>query len=163
MKTQAHQNVRGMKFEDNLLGHYTNKRQAQSYPTDWAYIHVLFEKLPNGKIESWSWHDYLGKKQAYRRSIHKLIYEDDHVILRTFNRESEVKCCDLIFRYNDGWWESDISRCEIPEKNISLETYIKFNGTEYFSRDAAYSIETNEFLWGKKKEQGEFHFFKHDK
>jgi hypothetical protein len=85
------------------------------------------------------------------------------LILRTFNRESEVKYCDLIFRYNDGWWESDISRCEIPEKNISLETYIKFNGTEYFSRDAAYSIETNEFLWGKKKEQGEFHFFKHDK
>ena len=163
MRIQVHQNVRGMKFENDLLGHYTNKRQAQSYPTDWAYIHVLFEKLPNGKIESWSWHDYLGKKKAYRRSIHKLIESDDHIVLRTYNRESEVKYCDLIFEYKNGWWESRYNKCVIPEKNMHLETYIKFNGSEYFSRDAAFNIETGDFLWGKKKEQGEFHFIKLNK
>ena len=144
-------------FKTKLLGLYNNQRQAFNYPQDWANIFVDFVENSDGDIESKSWYVYEGSDNPYKKTLFKLESDSDRVIANLYD---EIKVGELVFEFTEGYWIGEDNNFQISSKNIRIETIIKFDGVNYYSRDAGYSLDTNEFLWGKKEHEGMFHFNK---
>lgn len=142
-------------FKESLLGHYSNKDQAWANPSKWSYVHLLFEESSDGFIYSYSWYDYLSKNQAYRTSKHTIEQQGDLILLNTYTKLNTN--CPIAFSYSDGYWNGICYECIIDD-NAYLTTQVKFNGSEYYTRDGAYDRNTHQFLWGKKKTEPMFHF-----
>jgi hypothetical protein len=147
-------------FKNKLLGIYHNRTQAFSYPQKWAYINVSFEEVCENEIRSDSWYFIKSRNEPYRSSLLKLKESGDQVIMTPINRITDTESCDIIFSYMDNYWVGENLKCIIPKKEIYVSTSLKFDGVNYFSRDAGYDLKTNKFLWGKKSEEGYFHFIK---
>ena len=149
-----------MDFKSKLIGLYDNKSQAFSYPTIWAHVCVSFEENEDGKILSKSWYEAESPDKPYRYSILELCVSNDNVVMIPYNNITNTKSCEIIFEYKDDYWIGSNNKCVIPKRNEYVSTFIKFDGHNYFSRDAGYNLDTDEFVWGKSKQDGEFHFIK---
>jgi hypothetical protein len=146
-------------FKSDLLGLYHNRFQAYSDPSNWAFICVKYY-LEDFKLKSKSWHHTYGEQSAYRIFTHDLTLSGDSVVMSNYNEIENEKSCDLIFSRSEDWWVSNNSVCLLQNKDMYVKTFVKFNGIEYHSRDAGYSVISNEFLWGKEASDGEFIFVK---
>lgn len=142
-------------FISLLLGHYSNKDQAWSNPSKWSYVHILFELLPDGHIQSKSWYDYQSSQNPYRQSLHTVTEERGFILLNTHTKMNGV--CSMEFKKNDNVWSGICYDCPINDKEY-LTTEVKFDGMNYYSREGAYDMSTHLFLWGKKKSEPMFHF-----
>ena len=59
-------------FENSLLGKYNNFRQAQSSPTLFSQIEIIWEKTDGGlHSKQWYRHD---PKTPYREGYHRVIH-----------------------------------------------------------------------------------------
>jgi hypothetical protein len=132
-------------FKEKLIGLYHNRNQAYSHPQQWAHIYVEFKEIDNGDIHSKSWYAVEKPSNPYRETVLK-IKESGKVI--------------IVFEKYGHYWIGENLRCVIPRKNIYVSTSLKFDGKNYFSRDAGYDLESNKFLWGKDVKDGHFHFIK---
>jgi hypothetical protein len=144
-------------FIERLIGFYDNQEQAFYDPSRWAHIGVKFE-LDGELIRSKSWLLVDGEDNPYRQSYHRVYPEGEQVRMENYNQKTDERASDLLFVRDGDYWIADEARCEIPRKNIYVSTYVKFNGKEYYSRDAGYDLETGEYLWGKRDTDGEFIF-----
>lgn len=144
-------------FIKKLLGFYDNQDQAFYSPTEWSHIGVKFE-LDDDWVKSKSWLLVNGEENPYRQSYHKVFACDSGIRMETYSHETNEKASDLIFKLVGDYWISDETVLEIPQKNIYIVTFIKFNGQEYHSRDAGYDLQTGNHLWGKRDIDGEFIF-----
>ena len=52
-------------FEELLYGHYRNKLQAQSNPSQWPQIDIRIWQTSSGVFESKSWYKYKGEQAPY--------------------------------------------------------------------------------------------------
>jgi len=147
-------------FKSKLLGYYDNQTQAFSCPAQWAQICVMFEEIDNGKILAKNWYKVGGPDKTYLSSTLDLKESDGNVIVTPHNNITNTKSCEVVFKYEDGYWIGQNDKCIIPNKNEYFSTFVKFDGINYYSRDAGYNLDTNEFLWGKNPSEGEFHFIK---
>jgi len=143
-------------FKHTLLGTYHNQQQAYSDPTLWAHIYLTFEERGDD-IYSKSWYAIESPKNPYRQNLLKLRQEDDQVIITSIDALTGVESHKIPFEYLEGYWVG-YSNCVILDRNQYISTFIRFNGENYFSRDAGYDLKTHQFLWGK--EDDEFHFLK---
>ena len=67
-------------FEKYLLGHWSNKAQAQSDPQNFASLNIV-EKIEDG-YESMNYKRCRGAYDPYRRKYHKLeIVSDTEIIM----------------------------------------------------------------------------------
>lgn len=144
-------------FKTKLLGLYNNQRQAFNQPQHWANIFVDFVENSDGDIESKSWYVYEGSDNPYKKTVFRLESDFDRVVANLYD---ETKVGELVFEFIDYHWIGEDKNFVIPNKNIRIETIIKFDGMNYYSRDAGYQLDTNEFLWGKEEHEGMFHFIK---
>ena len=147
-------------FKSKLLGLYNNQRQAFNQPQHWANIFVDFIENSDGDIESKSWYVYEGSNNPYKKAVFRLKSDSDRVIANLYDGTSLSKVGELVFKFTEGYWIGKDNNFHIPSKNIRIETIIKFDGVNYYSRDAGYELDTNEFLWGKEEHEGTFHFVK---
>jgi hypothetical protein len=146
-------------FKQKILGLYHNRIQAYTYPRDWAHIFIEFSELDKNKLFSKSWYAIESSFDPYKEVILNL-YELDHkVLVKTYDKNNSP-LFDIEFDYVDGYWIGENDRGEIVDKNIYISTNVKFDGKNYFSRDSGHDIATGEFLWGKMKNEGMFHFIK---
>lgn len=147
-------------FKTKLLGLYNNQRQAFNHPQHWANIFVDFVENSDGDIESKSWYVYEGSDKPYKKVLFKLKEVDDKVIVDVYQGNNLYKVSTVEFTFNDSFWFGENKRYELPNKGIYMSTTVKFDGTNYYSRDAGYRSDTNTFLWGKQEHEGMFHFIK---
>jgi len=147
-------------FKVKLIGSYSNQEQAFNNPTLWAHIHIKFEELPDGMLYSKSWYDIDGEEKPYRATTLELSVSGENVIMTPYNNLTNMKDCEIVFEYVNNSWIGINDNCIISEKNSYISSFLKFDGINYYSRDAGYDIDSNEFLWGKTKQDGEFHFIK---
>jgi len=147
-------------FKSKLLGLYDNQTQAFTYPALWEQICILFEENEDGTLLSKSWYKVESSDNPYRSSVLELYASDDNVVMIPYNNITNTKSCEIVFEYKDNYWIGSNDRCLIPKRNEYVSTFIKFDGTNYFSRDAGYNLDTDQFVWGKSKQDGEFHFIK---
>lgn len=147
-------------FKTKLLGLYNNQRQAFNHPQQWANIFVDFVENSDGDIESKSWYVYEGSQNPYKKVLFKLKEVDDKVIVDVYQGNNLYKVSTVEFTFNDSFWFGENKRYELPNKGIYMSTTVKFDGTNYYSRDAGYRSDTNTFLWGKQEHEGMFHFIK---
>ena len=146
-------------FKNKLLGIYHNRIQAYNYPRDWAYIFIEFTQLNNSNVLSKSWYAIEGYGNPYKEVVLSFYENDDSIIVKTWDK-NDNPLFDVEFNYLDGYWIGENDRCEMENKNHYISTSVKFDGKNYFSRDSGHDILTDEFLWGKRKSEGMFHFIK---
>ena len=144
-------------FKQKLIGTYHNQQQAYNNPVLWAHIYVSFEEQDDG-IFSKSWYAIEHPDNPYRRSLLKLREENNQIIVTSINLVTNTESCEISFERIGEHWVGYNQKCIIPDRNQYISTSVRFDGTNYFSRDAGYDLGTNQFLWGK--EDGEFHFIK---
>ena len=150
------------KFKSDLIGTYNNQAQAFSDPSSWANICVRFTDDSSYSINSKSWYVVDGEDSPYKNSILKLSTMNDCVIMSTSIDNDNIKFADIIFEYKDNFWLGENLKCIIPNKNFYTSTSVKFDGINYYSRDAGYNLDTDKKIWGKSPEEGMFHFIKRD-
>lgn len=147
-------------FKEKLIGTYHNRNQAYSHPQQWAHIYVEFKETVDQKIYSKSWYAVEDPNKPYRDTLLKLKEEGKTIIVTPLNIITNVESCDIIFEKYGEYWIGENEKCIIPDKETYVSTSLKFDGKNYFSRDAGYDLKTNKFLWGKDKHEGHFHFIK---
>lgn len=147
-------------FKTKILGLYHNRNQAYTYPQLWAHIFIKFEETQNGDIFSKSWYAIENEDSPYKKTILKLKENNNKIIVTPYNADNNSKTCDIEFLYDGQYWIGENDHCQLTDKNVYISTSIKFDGVNYFSRDAGYNSQTNDFLWGKQKHEGMFHFIK---
>ena len=147
-------------FKEKLIGLYHNRNQAYSHPQQWAHIYVEFKEIDNGDIHSKSWYAVEKPSNPYRETVLKIKESGKVIIVTPINRQTNTESCDIVFEKYGHYWIGENLRCVIPRKNIYVSTSLKFDGKNYFSRDAGYDLESNKFLWGKDVKDGHFHFIK---
>ena len=147
-------------FKTKLIGNYSNQQQAFNNPPLWAHIHIRFEELPDGMLYSKSWYDIEGENNPYRATTLELSVSGENIIMTPYNNLTNTKACEIVFEYVNNSWIGINDKCIIPKRNAYVSTFLKFDGINYYSRDAGYDLDSNEFLWGKTKLDGEFHFIK---
>jgi len=150
-------------FELLLEGHYRNKMQAFSNPVKWPQIDITWTVTGYNTIESKSWYKYRGEDNPYRHTRHTWQKMSDKcIVFETFNLLDNTPTCPYIYKWDGEWWNGHI-KGECVHKNTRLVSTSRFNGIEYRSLDSGYNLETGDFLWGKKPEEGEFIFKRLDK
>jgi hypothetical protein len=145
-------------FEELIVGHYRNQRQAMSNPAKWPQIDIRIISVGYGLLESKSWYKYKGEKNSYKHFQHHWEYiTDDVVTFTTKNLLYEADSCPYIWKWDGEWWRGT-TEGECIHKDTRVISRARFNGDEYRSLDTGYDIDTNTFKWGKEPTDGEFEF-----
>lgn len=147
-------------FKYKFLGLYNNQKQAFNYPQQWANIFTEFVENSDGTINGKSWYVYEGSDKPYKKALFKLEEDGNKIIANIYQGNNLYKITDIEFNFDGNFWIGENRRYELPNKGIYMSTTMKFDGTNYYSRDAAYKSDTNTFLWGKQESEGMFHFIK---
>ena len=145
-------------FEDMILGHYKNKRQAMSNPSVWPQINILYTKIKPNVLELKQWYNYQGEDNPYRHYHLHCEYLDEYsVITKAINQTTLEAGCNLAWGYYGGWWFGQVHE-ECILRDTKVISNIQFNREVYRSLDTGYNIETGKFSWGKLPEEGMFEF-----
>ena len=147
-------------FKAKLIGNYSNQQQAFNNQPLWAHIYIRFEELPDGMLYSKSWYAIEGEEKPYQATTLELSVSGENVIMTPYNNLTNTKECKIVFEYVNDYWIGINDKWIISEKNVYISTFMKFDGINYYSRDAGYHLDSNQYLWGKTKQDGEFHFIK---
>ena len=141
-----------------IQGKYENKKQAQTNPSLWPHIIIRNSLVEDGIVELKSWYKYKGESDPY--GVFHLSYrydEDGNCHTTSLNTITGEHACDWHWGFFDGWWWGEPSR-DCVLNNSLVKSHVRFNGTEYRSRDTGLDLVTKEFKWGKSEEEGEFMF-----
>jgi hypothetical protein len=127
-------------FEDYLLGLYDNIQQAQSYPTEFAQVYILWEKIDDG-YHSKQWYRRDGASKPYRERNYKITeISDIEVILENYNLDwTRCETCDMIFKYDGQTWHGKLlgNDCIVRE-NVRVVSEVRLTQTGLESRDQGY-------------------------
>lgn len=136
-----------MKFE-SIIGQYLNKKQAFSYPSQYAMIRIVYKDLGNNKLHSQNWYEYqYPKGKPYRQEYHKYEYiSQNEVAFQSYNMNWEHNC-DYIFNYTNGFWVATACK-ECIVKDIRIVSEVKFNEYQYIAKDAGYNSD-GKLVFGK--------------
>ena len=145
-------------FESMIVGHYRNKKQAQSNPTKWPQINILYTKIDDLVLELKQWYNYQGEDAPYRHYHLTLEHLDEHtVITHAHNLQTDEPGCNLHWGYFNGWWFGEVQD-ECVLRNTKVISNIEFDGKVYRSLDTGYYVDTGKFAWGKTPDEGMFQF-----
>ncbi len=166
------------KFKELIEGTFNNRKQAFSYPSQYAQITIIHKLLDNGMI--YGEQAYTVRNQApYRQFVLKVIQEED--TLRVINHklkdpskflgfqnldeltEDQIEVnpgCDNIFVEKDGIFYGKIEGCDCYVNWNGQDTYLftecELSDTYYYVIDKGLSKETGKRVWGS--EYGMFKF-----
>ena len=151
-----------MKFED-VVGHYRNRDQAFSNPSQWPQIDIRITEPSYGIILAKSWYQYKGEDDPYNYIKYNWERMDENIIYtKTHNIITDTPSCPFIWTWDGVWWNGNPDG-ECIQGNTRMVSKIRFNGKEYRAIDTCYDLETGKFLWGKEEAEGEFRFTRLDK
>jgi hypothetical protein len=135
-------------FETYLLGLYNNKRQAQSYPTEYSQVFILWEKIDGG-YHSKQWYRRDGHEKPYREKYHKLVeVSETEVIMQNYHLDwTRHEDCDMIFTYDGKRWHGKLIGDNCTAKGYKVVAEIHLTGPGLESRDKGLD-ENGKLMWG---------------
>lgn len=127
-------------FESYLLGLYDNIQQAQSHPTEFAQIFILWERIDDA-YHSKQWYRRDGPNKPYRERYHKLVeLSETRVVVQNYHLDwTRCESCDMIFKFEGHEWHGQLigNDC-IVRGNVRVKSEIKLTKTGLESRDQGY-------------------------
>ena len=136
-------------FESYLLGYYDNWQQAQSNPTAFSQVCVIWEKVEGG-YHSKQWYRRESHK-PYRERYHKVrVIDETHVIVENYYLDW-TKCgeCDMMFTFFNNQWDGKLigKDCIVRgNARVTSEVHLTKKGLE--SRDQGFDEEGNKVFGG---------------
>ena len=148
---------------NNVVGHYRNRDQAFSNPSQWPQIDIRITEPSYGIILAKSWYKYKGEDDPYNYIQYNWERMDENIIYtKTHNINTDTPSCPFIWTWDGVWWCCN-NDGECIQGNTRMVSKIRFNGEEYRAIDTGYDLETGKFRWGKEEAEGEFRFTRLDK
>jgi len=143
-----------MKLEDCLLGHWTNKHQAQSDPTNWVSVEVVWKKHEEG-YQSCNYKRRDGPDFPYRKKNHKFVYlSDTEVLVQNYHLDwTRHEDCDIIFKYDGKAWHGEIAspgKCR-GYRGDEVISEIHAYGDKLHTCDRGIDLETGKMVWGSNE------------
>ncbi len=138
-----------MRIDDYLLGHWSNKHQAQSCPHQYSQVEVIWEKVDDG-YHSKNFYTVDGSHNPYREKYHKAIQiSDTEVHFQNYDLDwTRSNKCDMIFKYDGQYWHGKLGGDECTGvRGYRIFSEIHLFGEKLHSRDRGYN-EENEMMWG---------------
>ncbi len=140
-----------MRIEDCLLGHWSNKAQAQSNPLEFVSVEVIWKEVEGG-FESMNYKRSKGPNDPYRRKNHRLeIISDTEVIMQNYHLDwTRHEECDMIFTFDGHAWHGSLigDKCT-GVRGHRVVSEIHLYGNKLHSMDQGYNSE-GEMMWGSE-------------
>lgn len=136
-------------FLSCLLGQWSNKDQAYSDPTKYAWILVSWEDVGDGKYLSKQWYHHEGEQKPYRERINTLCETGSSIILQNWNPDgTRNDKCDIIVTFEDGRWKGQNLGQDCIVRGAILQSEFILSENLLMTRDAGYL--NNKMIWGSK-------------
>lgn len=150
--TQRVTNVGSTKIDRYLLGHWTNKRQAQNAPHQFSQIETIWEKIDGG-YHSKTFYSSNGEHNPYRERYHKaVVISDTEIHFQNFDLDwTRADKCDMIFKFDGTQWHGSLGGDECTGvRGHRIVSEIHLSGDKLHSMDKGYHLETGEMMWGSE-------------
>jgi len=150
-------------FCEYFEGTFNNKMQAMSYPTKFAMIELVHEKIDDYKFRVVQ--RYYVDKRPYRKSVVEIVPHGTDILVQNYKDDQELTYlpgCDILF---------NVKGEEFHGKNICKDCFVTWSGKEtylqtqsilrkdsYLVIDRGYDVYTDEHIWGSF--HGHFKFIK---
>ncbi len=140
-----------MKIDDYILGHWSNKFQAQSAPHHFSTVEILWQRVDGG-YHSKNYFRSDGPDKPYRERYHKTItVSDTEVHFENYDLDwTRCENCDMIFKFDDNIWHGELigDLCTgVRGHKVVSEIYLY--GDKLHSKDQGYNPE-GEMVWGSE-------------
>ena len=137
-----------------LLGHWTNKHQTQSDPTNWVSVEVVWKKHEEG-YQSFNYKRRDGPDFPYRKKNHKFVYlSDTEVLVQNYHLDwTRHEDCDIIFKYDGKAWHGEIAspgKCR-GYRGDEVISEIHAYGDKLHTCDRGIDLETGKMVWGSNE------------
>ena len=128
-------------FEEYLLGLYNNKQQAQSHPTEYSQVFVLWEKIDGG-YHSKNYYRCDGPDKPYRERYHKIVeLSETEVIVENYTLDwTRQEGCDMMFEFDGQAWHGKLKnpgQCLVRD-GVYVVSEIHLTKTGLDSRDQGF-------------------------
>ena len=147
-------------FSDALLGHWTNRYQAQSNPLGFASVELEWGIDYSDVDQTWytskNYYRKEGPNKPYRSGRHKMsLIREDSFLMENYSEDgTKRQGCDMLFVDVNGKWEGRLfaeGQCVIGDAIIS--SHIILFGDKLHSADQG-KDEHGNLIWGSD------HFYK---
>ena len=134
-------------FEQCLLGKYNNFQQAQSAPTLFSQIEILWGKIPGG-LHSKQWRRRESHK-PYREGYHKIVpITETELIVENYNTDwTRRENCDMIFKFDGRAWNGNILGDKCYRRGAQVMSKITLINNQLHSCDKGLD-ESGNRVWG---------------
>lgn len=165
-------------FKTLLVGKFENKRQAFSYPSQFAFIRITHIDIGDGLYYGEQAYNY-SLQSPYRQFVLEPIQEENQI--RILNYEIEDKnqfkdCqnldnidrsmlklkngCDVVITKNQDSFKGGLTGCDCyvdwMGRNTYLQNQIELTPTHYYVIDKGFCADHKHQLWGSKYGRFEF-------
>lgn len=140
-----------MKIDDYILGHWSNRYQAQSQPTKYSTVEILWEKIDGG-YHSKNYYRCDGPENPYRERYHRAVpISDTEVHFQNYDLNwTRAGNCDMIFVYDGNAWHGQLGGSECTGvRGYRVVAEIHLYGGKLHSKDQGYNSE-GEMMWGSE-------------
>jgi len=138
-------------FLSCLLGRWSNKDQAYSDPTGYAWILTLWEDVGDGKYLSKSWYHYEGEQTPYRERIYKLCELESGILMQNWGLDGETrneKCDTIVTLDYEGKFKGSNVGTECIVNNAMLRSDFTLSPGLLITRDGGYT--DGKLVWGSE-------------
>ena len=141
-------------FDDALLGHWTNRYQAQSNPLGFASVELEWSIDYSDVDQIWykskNYYRKEGPNKPYRSGRHKMsLIRGDSFLMENYSEDgTKRQGCDMLFVDINGRWEGRLfaeGQCVIGDAIIS--SHMVLYGDKLHSADQGRDKEGN-LIWG---------------
>ena len=138
-----------MTIDDYLLGHWSNKQQAQSNPHSFASSEIIWTKEEDWYFSK-NFYRVDGPGSPYRQKKHKIrIVSEDTVVMENYRLDlTRHEECDMMFVFSNNCWHGtlDSDKCR-GERGNRIKSEIHLYGTKLHCKDQGLN-ERNDLVWG---------------
>ena len=133
-----------------LLGHWTNKYQAQSNPHFFSEVQCIWEK-DGDWYSSMNFTRQDGAGNPYRKRKHKLrVISDIEVVMENHALDlSHHPECDMIFKFDGNFWHGKISTDKCYAQGAKVISEIHLFGDKIHTMDQGINPR-GDMTWGSK-------------
>ena len=137
-----------MTIEDYLIGHWSNRLQAQSNPHRFTSVELIWNKIDGG-LESYNYMRHKGSHSPYRKKYHTVnrISDREVIIQNHFIDWTRNENCDMIFKFDGEKWIGNLLGCNCTgSQGERVVSEMHLFGNKIHTMDQGY--ESNKMIWG---------------
>ena len=140
-----------MTIDNYLLGHWSNRFQAQSSPHQYSTVEIEW-KLTEGGYHSKNYYRSDGPNKPYRERYHKKVQvSDTEIRFENYDLDwTRSENCDMIFTFDGHAWHGSLigDKCT-GVRGHRVVSEIHLYGNKLHSMDQGYNSE-GEMMWGSE-------------